>query len=124
MRFMAVDLIDLLLRKTGLERKLQRLPFADAKDDSTRDLKSVEGLAGGHHPSRDPGHITKGRFVMTDLIPHIEPEGQPLGEEVLHTASKVPVECGLAAVGTGVHQIYIRLSGLPVVAERNFVETS
>src|ERR1700676_4318747 len=106
MRFMSVDLIDLLLRKNRFRKpKLQRLPFADAKDDSTRDLKIVERLAGGHHPSRDPGHIAEGRFVMTDLIAHIEPEGKSLGEEVFHTASKVPGECGLAAGGTGVHQI-------------------
>src|ERR1700676_1274903 len=121
---MSVGLRD-LLRKTGLKsKKLQRLAFADAIDDSTRDLKIVEGRAACRQPSGNPGHITEGRFGMTDLISHIETEGKSLGEEVLQAASKVPGECGLTAVGPAVHKIYIQLRRLPVVAETNFVPGS
>ena len=58
---------------------------------------------------------------MADLVAHIEPEGEPLSEEVLQATPKVPREGGLVAVGSGLQQIRTQLSGLIVVAQRNFL---
>ena len=94
---------------------------AKPKYDPASDLKIVECFATCHDSSGNTSDIAKGRPVVSDLIAHVEAEGEPFREEVLEAAAKVAAETGLAAVGTGLHQIRIQLSGLIVIAERNFV---
>jgi len=57
--------------------------LAEAENDSAGNLKIVECLAVGRDASRDTRNIAKGRFVMADLVAHVEPESEPLSEEVL-----------------------------------------
>src|SRR5882762_4555675 len=104
--------------------KMQSSAFSEAEDDSARDLKIVECLAASHDSSGDSGHITESRFVVADLVAHIEAEGELPGEVVLQAAAEVSGENGLAAVRTRVHQIGVQLSGLIVIVERNFVPGS
>ena len=62
------------------------------ENNSACDLKIVKCLAAGHDSAGDASDIAKGRFVMADLVAHIEPEGEPLSEEVLQATPKFPVK--------------------------------
>lgn len=97
------------------------LTFAKAEDDSSRDLQIVERLTAGHDAAGDACDIAERGFVMADLVAHVEPEGEPLREEVLQAAAEVAREDRLAAVGACVHEVGVQLSWLIVIAECNFV---
>lgn len=104
--------------------KMQSSTFVEAEDDSARDLKIVECLAASHDSSGDSGHVTESRFVVADVVAHIEAKGELPGEVVLQTAPEVAGENGLAAIRTRVHQIGVQRSGLIVIVERDFVPGS
>jgi len=95
--------------------------YAEAEDDSARDLKIVERLAAGHYAARNAGYIAECSFVVADLVSSVESEGEPLREEILQATAEVSSEGRLAAVGACVHEVGVQLGGLIVVAECNFV---
>jgi len=81
------------------EPKIHSLMFAEAEDDSARDLKIVECFAVSYDATGDSGDIAERSLVMADLVAHVEAKGEPLREEVLQATAEVASEDRLAAVG-------------------------
>ena len=89
--------------------------FAEAEDDSARDLKIVECFAVSYDATGDSGDIAERSLVMADLVAHVEAKGEPLREEVLQATAEVASEARLAAVGARLHQVGVYLSRLVVI---------
>jgi len=89
--------------------------FAEAEDDSARDLKIVECFAVSYDAAGDSGDIAERSLVMADLVAHVEAKGEPLREEVLQATAEVASEDRLTAVGACLHQVGVYLSRLVVI---------
>jgi len=87
------------------EPKVHASMFAEAEDDSDRDLKIVKCLAASYDATGDSGDIAERSLVMADLVAHVEAKGEPLREEVLQATAEVASEDRLAAVGACLHQV-------------------
>lgn len=94
--------------------------FAEAEDDSDRDLKIVECLAVSYDATGDSGDIAERSLVMADLVTHVEAKGEPLLEEVLQATAEVASENRLAAVGARLHQVGVYLSRFVFIVQCNF----